>query len=193
MYCARLRNMLRVLPFQPTQCTTEVRMVTAVVPLGKEKPNTYGWLQFEKRGLKELQNLATRSPAAMGTLMYMLNNMSRSNALVVSQKAIATELGLSLKSIGNSIKLLTEHHFIQAVKVGNTSIYVVNSKVAWQGERGARYAAFGADVVAIEGEQTFDIDDTAPLKSVPRMHTGERLLVGNEDLPPPDQQEMELP
>lgn len=168
-------------------------MVTAVVPLGKEKPNTYGWLQFEKRGLKELQNLATRSPAAMGTLMYMLNNMSRSNALVVSQKAIATELGLSLKSIGNSIKLLTEHHFIQAVKVGNTSIYVVNSKVAWQGERGARYAAFGADVVAIEGEQTFDVDDTAPLKSVPRMHTGERLLVGNEPMEPPDQGELELP
>jgi len=168
-------------------------MLNAVVPLGKDKPNTYGWLQFEKKGLKELQNLATRSPAAMGTLMYMLNNMSRSNALVVSQKAIATELGLSLKSIGNSIKLLTDHHFIQTIKVGNTSVYVVNSKVAWQGERGARYAAFGADVVAIESEQGFDLDDVTPLKSVPKLHEGERLLVGNEDLPPPDQGELELP
>lgn len=168
-------------------------MLNAVVPLGKDKPNTYGWLQFEKRGLKELQTLATRSPAAMGTLMYMLNNMSRSNALVVSQKAIATELGLSLKSIGNSIKLLTEHHFIQAIKVGNTSVYVVNSKVAWQGERGARYAAFGADVMAIESEQSFELDDVAPLKSVPKLHQGERLMVGNEPIDPPDQGELELP
>lgn len=168
-------------------------MLNAVVPLGKDKPNTYGWLQFEKRGLKELQTLATKSPAAMGTLMYMLNNMSRSNALVVSQKAIATELGLSLKSIGNSIKLLTEHHFIQAIKVGNTSVYVVNSRVAWQGERGARYAAFGAEVIAIESEQTIDLDDARPLKSVPKLYEGERLLVGNEAIEPPDQGELELP
>lgn len=168
-------------------------MVNAVVPLGKEKPNTFGWLQFEKKGLKELQKLATSSPAAMGTLMYMLNNMSRSNALVVSQKAIATELGLSLKSIGNSVKLLSEHHFIETIKVGNTSVYVVNSRVAWQGERGARYAAFGADVVALEVEQTAPIDNLPALKSVPKLHEGERLLVGNEPIDPPDQQELELP
>ena len=168
-------------------------MLNAVVPLGKEKPNTFGWLQFEKKGLKELQVLATKSPAAMGTLMYMLNNMSRSNALVVSQKAIAIELGLSIKSIGNSVKLLTDHHFIETIKVGNTSVYVVNSRVAWQGERGARYAAFGADVVALEIEQTGSIDDLPALKSVPKMHHGERLLVGNEPLPPPDQGELELP
>ena len=31
----------------------------------------------------------------MGTLMYMINRMSRSNALVVSQKAIAEELGIT--------------------------------------------------------------------------------------------------
>ena len=169
-------------------------MVNAVVPLGgKEKPSTFGWLQFEKKGLKELQTLATKSPAAMGTLMYMLNNMSRSNALVVSQKAIAAELGLSLKSIGNSVKILTDHNFIQTIKVGNTSVYVVNSRVAWQGERGARYAAFGADVIAIESEQTTDLDDKRPLKSVPKLHEGERLLVSNEEIDPPDQQEMELP
>jgi Cu/Ag efflux pump CusA len=168
-------------------------MVNAVVPLGKEKPNTYGWLQFEKRAMKELEVLAVKSPAAMGTLMYMVNRMSRSNALVVSQKAIATALGLSLKSIGNSVKILAEHNFIQTIKVGNTSVYVVNSKVAWQGERGARYAAFGADVIAIESEQTFNLDDITPLKSVPKLHEGERLLVGNEPIEPPDQGELELP
>jgi hypothetical protein len=61
-------------------------MVNAIVPLGTDKPNTFGWLQFEKKALGEMTKLSMASPAAMGTLMYLVNHMSRSNALVVSQK-----------------------------------------------------------------------------------------------------------
>lgn len=169
-------------------------MVNAVVPLSQDRPPTFGWLQLEKKAAKELESLAIRSPAAMGTLVYMINRMSRSNALVVSQGAIAQTLGISLKSVGNSVKLLTAHNFIQTIKVGNTSVYVVNSRVAWQGERGARYAAFGADVIALETEQDHPIDDNAaPLKTVPQLRDGERVLVGNEPTDPPDQGELHLP
>ena len=35
-------------------------MVNAVVPLG-EKPNTYGWLQLEKKAAQELQKLIQAS------------------------------------------------------------------------------------------------------------------------------------
>lgn len=167
-------------------------MVNAVVPLG-EKPATFGWLQFEKKALKELQDLAIRSPASMGTLMYMVNRMSRSNALVVSQQAIAGELGISRQTVNGAIRFLVEHNFVQVIKAGGNSVYVVNSRVAWQGERGARYAAFGADVIAIESEQPGELDNLPPLKSVPKLHEGERLLVGNEPADPPDQQELELP
>lgn len=167
-------------------------MVNAVVPLG-EKPATYGWLQFEKKATRELQKLAISTPAAMGTLMYMINRMSRSNALVVSQKAIADELGITRESVNRAIKHLVTHNFIQAIKAGGSSVYVVNSRVAWQGERGARYAAFGADVIALESEQTGEIDNLPPLKAVPKLHEGERLLVGNEQLDPPDQGELDLP
>jgi len=168
-------------------------MVNAVVPLSKEKPATFGWLQFEKRAMKEMQDLAMRSPPAMGTLMYMITRMSRSNALVVSQQAIATELKTSRQTVNAAIRFLTEHNFVQVVKAGGSTVYVVNSRVAWQGERGARYAAFGADVIAIEQEQGFDLDDKTPLKTVPKLHEGERLLVGNEPIEPPDQGELELP
>ena len=58
--------------------------------------------------------------------------------------------------------------------------------------KGARYAAFGADVIAIESEQTSPIDDLPPLKSVPKLHEGERLLVGNEAIEPPDQGQLDL-
>lgn len=167
-------------------------MVNAVVPLG-EKPATFGWLQFEKKAMKELQVLAIKSPVAMGTLMYMVNRMSRSNALVVSQQAIANELGIKRESVNRAIKHLTDHNFVQVIKAGGASVYVVNSRVAWQGDRGARYAAFGADVIALETEQTGELDNLAPLKGVPRMHEGERLLVGNEAMDPPDQGELHLP
>ena len=134
-----------------------------------------------------------RSPASMGTLMYMVNRMSRSNALVVSQQGIATELGIARETVNKAIKYLVSHNFVQVVKAAGASVYVVNSRVAWQGERGARYAAFVADVIALEAEQTGELDDLPPLKSVPKLHEGERLLVGNEAIEPPDQGELELP
>lgn len=169
-------------------------MVNAVVPLSQDRPATFGWLQLEKKAAKELETLAIRSPAAMGTLVYMINRMSRSNALVVSQKAIAKSLGISLKSVGNSVKLLTSHNFIQTIKVGNTSVYVVNSRVAWQGERGARYASFGADVIALENEQDSPIDESAPpLKAVPLLRDNETVLVGNDPVDTPDQGGHPLP
>lgn len=168
-------------------------MVTAVVPTGREKPPTYGWLQFEKKALGELTKMAMTSPAAMGTLMYLVNHMSRSNALVVSQQAIAEGIGSKRETVNRALRYLVQHNFVQIIKAGGVSVYVVNSKVAWQGERGARYAAFGADVLAVESEQTFDLDDMTPLKSVPKLHEGERLLVGNEPGTPPDQGELHLP
>lgn len=169
-------------------------MVNAVVPLGKEKPPTFGWLQFEKKAIGELQKLAMTSPASMGALMYLVNHMSRSNALVVSQKAIADGIGATRETVNKAIRYLVAHNFVQVIKAGGATVYVVNSRVAWQGERGARFAAFGADVIAIEGEQgTADLDDSTPLKSVPRLIEGERLLVGNEPVDPPDQGELELP
>ena len=168
-------------------------MVTAVVPLEKEKPNTYGWLQFEKKALKELQTLAIKSPAAMGCLMYMVNRMSRSNALVVSQQAIADELGIKRESVNRAIRYLSEHNFIEVIKAGGTSVYRVNTRVAWQGIRGERFTHFTADVIALEVEQINPIDDLPPLKSVPQLKEGERLLVGNEEVDPPDQGELTLP
>ena len=168
-------------------------MVNAVVPLEKEKPATFGWLQFEKKALKELQEMAMKAPAAMGTLMYMVNRMSRSNALVVSQQAIANELKCSRVTVNGAVRYLVQHNFVQVIKAAGASVYVVNSRVAWQGIRGERYAAFGADVVALESEQTGQLDDLPPLKGVPILHDGERVLVGNEEGPPPDQQEMHLP
>ena len=126
--------------------------------------------------------------------MYLVNHMSRSNALVVSQKAIAEGIGTTRETVNKALRYLAAHNFIQVLKAGGATVYVVNSRVAWQGERGARFAAFGADVIAIESEQTEGtVDEQTPLKGVPKLVEGERLLVGNEPIDPPDQGELSLP
>lgn len=167
--------------------------MSTIVKTENDKSNTYGWLQFEKKGLQELQQLALKAPVAMGVLLYLANNMSRSNALAVSQKSIANNLSISVRAVSGAINTLSKHNFIEVIKVGNMNVYRINSRVAWQGSRGERFAVFNAQILALESEQTDSIDNRVELKKVPQMMDGERLLVGNEELPPPDQQEMHLP
>lgn len=168
-------------------------MDSAIMRSEDSRPATFGWLQLEKKVGQELTKLAVKHPAAMGTLMYLANNMGRNNALAVSQAVIAKKVGLSLASVSRSIKLLDSHRFIEVVKVGNLCVYRVNTRVAWQGHRGERFAYFAADVIAFEKEQTGELDNTEPLKQVPVMEPGERILVGNEQIDPPDQGELDLP
>lgn len=170
-------------------------MVNAIVPLSDdERPNTFGWLQIEKKTAEELKRLALKSPVAMATLMFMVNRMSRSNALVVSQQVIADDLGVTRRSINGAISTLEAHNFLETVKVAGAVVYRVNTRVAWQGVRGARFAHFNADILAMESEQDRkQLDDLPPLKTVPVLQDNERILVGNEPIDPPDQQEMDLP
>jgi len=168
-------------------------MASTIMQSEDSRPATFGWLQLEKKVGQELTRMAVKHPVAMGTLMYLANNMGRNNALAVSQAVIAKKVGVSLASVSRSIKLLDAHRFIEVVKVGNLCIYRVNTRVAWQGVRGERFAYFTADVIAFEGEQTGELGITEPLKQVPVMEPGERILVGNEKIDPPDQGELYLP
>lgn len=159
----------------------------------ESKPATFGWLQVEKKAAQTLRQLALKSPVAMATLIYFMENMGRNNALAVSQTVIAEKVGVGRQAISPAVKLLAEKRFIEIVKVGNLCVYRVNTRVAWQGKRGERFAFFQADVIAFEGEQDRDLEDNKPLAQLPMPTEGERVLIGNEQLDPPDQQEMELP
>jgi hypothetical protein len=166
----------------------------AIVKTGNDKASTFGWLQFEKKGLQELQKLAIKSPSAMGVLIYLTNNMSRSNALALSQTVLAKHVGISVRSAASAVKTLADHNFIEVIKVANLCVYRINSRVAWQGNRGERFAYFAADIIAVEAEQDAKtMENSIPLKQVPQLGDGERLIVGNESIDPPDQQEMDLP
>ena len=76
--------------------------MNAVIKDENSKEGAFGWLQFEKKGLQELQRLALRAPMAMGVLLYLVNNMGRSNALAVSQGAMS-KLGISVRAVAGAV------------------------------------------------------------------------------------------
>ena len=167
-------------------------MVNAVVP--SRKPSGFGWLQFEKKrpsGTPEARHTLARGNGHPPVPGQQHEPLKRPCGQPDGHRG---RHRAKRESVNRALKYLREHNFIQSVKAGGATVYVVNSKVAGRGNRGERYAAFGADVLAIEAEQEQDlIDDPRPLKSVPKLIEGERLLVGNEPIDPPDQGELELP
>ena len=171
-----------------------VSMTSISVPVKEnELAPTFGWLMIDKKPIQALKRLAISHPIAMGCLMHFVENMSRSNAYMASQKSIANQLGVSAVAVKKAVAVLESSKFVQVIKVGTANAYVVNTRVAWQGKRGARFAHFHADIVAYEDEQCKDLDDDSPLIQIPSAAPDERYLVGNEEIDPPDQQEMTLP
>ena len=77
---------------------------------------------------------------------------------------------------------LSNHNFIEVVKVGNMNVYRINSRVAWQGKRGERFAAFNAEILA-ESEQPEGFDTLPPLKSVPQPRKGNACSLGTKNFP----------
>ena len=173
-----------------------VPMTNVSVPVREnESPPTFGWLMMDKKPIQALKRLAIEHPIAMGCLMHFVENMSRSNAYMASQQSIGKALGVTSRAVKTAVSVLQEARFVQVVKIGTANAYIVNTKVAWQGNRGARFAHFHADVVAYENEQPAgrEIDDDTPLIPLPVLEEGERLLVNNDEIDPPDQGEMLLP
>lgn len=159
-----------------------------------------GWLMSDKKAHQAMWQFGVKpgNSTALVVLHFMTARLHRgTNAVVMSSEAISKIMNLNDKTIRTAIQKLAEAKFIQILKSGRSNVYVINHQVAWQGSRGARFAAFGAELVIHEAEQTKPVDelieDAKTMQTVPIMDFGERILVGNEPIDPPDQQEMELP
>ena len=113
------------------------------------------------------------------------------NAVAISNTAFCKIIGKSRATVTRAIKHLADHNYVQIVKVGTTNTYVVNEQVAFAGSRGQRKAVFSATVVAHECEQDEGWEQVK-LKAIPVICEDERPVIGCDDLPPPDQQDLEL-
>lgn len=162
--------------------------------LAEKKTRVPGGFYLMNRGAeKHLRALARENPAAGLVLSVIREHMGiGSNAVTVSQGALAKMLGLSRPTISRAVKHLRDHNYVQVIKSGNTNTYVVNERICFAGSPGQRRAVFSSTVIAHECEQTEDVDAVKKLKPVPILQHGERVILGDEDLPPPDQRDLDL-
>jgi len=154
---------------------------------------TGGYYMMSRAAEKNLRALQKANPAAALIFSVIRENMQiGTNAVAISNTAFCKIIGKSRATVTRAIKHLSDHHYVQIVKIGTTNTYVVNEQVAFAGSPGQRKAVFSATVVAHECEQEEGWDEVKKLKAVPVIYEDERPILGCDELPPPDQQDLDL-
>jgi len=153
------------------------------------------WVQTERAAHEAwAQFLALKGALAASRVMHLLlARIGDHNAVVISQKTMASLLKCDERTIQRAVAMLRQHKWIDVRQIGNTgtvNAYVVNRNVGWSGPRdGIRYALFSAAVVISDQEQPDreSLDQREPLRHLPTLYPGERQLPTGDGLPPPSQ------
>lgn len=150
----------------------------------KRGNKSQGWVQSDKDAHTSMWKMGLKAPTALAVLHYMISKLNRgANGIVISAPVLARQMGISERTAKSAVATLRDAKFVQILKSGNTNVYIVNSKVAWQTARGMRYASFNAQLIIDEKEQVKPLNeilqDTSELLDVPIMDI---------ELGPPDEQ-----
>jgi hypothetical protein len=137
------------------------RGTNVVLPVAGKRGNpSQGWLQSDKDSHTPMWQLGVKYPTALAVLHFMISRLQRgANGLVISAPALARAMGISERTAKSATAILRDMKFVQILKSGNTNVYIVNSRVAWQSARGARYASFNAQIVVDEHEQHRTVEE----------------------------------
>ena len=153
------------------------------------------FVQVSRSAMAAHRELNKESPCASNILSLFAEHMDRSNVIVASNKMIGELTGYSRSSVTNAIKVLERRKFVQIVKIGNINSFVVNSRVFWTSGRDKLvYSKFHATVLASASEQSASVTtmNAIELNQVPTLHSTERAILSDEELPPPDQTDLDL-
>lgn len=152
-----------------------------------------GYYMMSRQAEKNLRAIQRESPSAALVFSVIREHMQiGSNAVTVSQAALCKILNLSRSTISRASKYLSEKKYVQIIKTGNVSTYVVNERIAFAGSAGQRKAVFSATVIAHECEQEEGWESVGKLKAVPVIYEDERVYLGSDEIPPPDQKDLSL-
>lgn len=154
---------------------------------------TGGYYMMSRAAEKNLRALQKANNNASLMFSVIRENMQiGTNAVTISNEALSKILGISKRTVIRASKFLKDHQYVQVVKIGTTNTYVVNEKIAFAGSAGQRKAVFSSTVVAHESEQEEGWNDVKKLKALPIIYGDERVIMGNDELPPPDQKDIDL-
>ena len=152
-----------------------------------------GYYMMSRAAEKNLRALQIANPSASLVFSVIRENMQiGTNAVAISNTALCKIIGKSRATVTRAIKHLADHNYVDIVKIGTTNTYVVNEQVAFAGSAGQRKAVFSATVIAHECEQEEGWGKVKKLKAVPVIYEDERAIIGCEELPPPNQTDLDL-
>ncbi len=162
-----------------------------------ESQDNYNFVQLSRQYLQDMRRLTRKNPLAQEILLYFVEHMGRTtNAIVCSYQTLMEVTGSSRATVGRALKVLRDDRWLESVKIGTATAYAVNARVFWQAARNQKdYAFFTATVIAASSEQPSDFHLKAKenLRHIPFVEIRDRILIdADEELPPPDQKDLNL-
>ncbi len=134
--------------------------------------------------------LSLQSPRAAALAHFMVANMGREGALVVSLPTLCQITGMSISTLKRAIADLKNGRWIEVVNIGGkggANAYVINERVAWtQGRDKKVYAHFSASILAAQSEQK-EAPEEIPLRKFPMLRAAEIPLPTGKGEDPPSQ------
>lgn len=158
-----------------------------------EKEPKGTWVQTERAAHEAWAGLMRESPNAAMLMHLLVARVGDQNAVVASQKVLASLMGRHINTVKNALRVLKDKNWIEVRQIGDrgtVNAYIVNDRIAWTGPRdGIRYSLFSARVLLSDEEQPDRaiLDNQEPLRRVPSLFGGERQLPSGEGLPPVSQ------
>lgn len=115
----------------------------------REKKSPYrDFAQLNRKSIPHLDQACKDHPSAVRVLLFILQHMDRSNALLCPYKVFEKYLGLSQATVARSLKYLKDKGFIAVErKPGIGNVYMLNPDLAWTSSMSnIRNSSFPMDV-----------------------------------------------
>ncbi len=104
---------------------------------------------------KIMDKLMRKNKTAALIYNFFLFNMDRTNALIMSYRAMEEVFDKSRTTCHRAIEVLVNEKVLEIHTSGNSNVYCINASLAWaKSESDKKYARFNASVVLSEKEAT---------------------------------------
>ena len=105
------------------------QQIQDIVEYNEQKKSPFRkWVQmnYDDNAYQADDFLVANSPTAYRIFKFLIANMDRYNAVIVSYKVLQQVFGYGQATVARAIKFLKDHNYIEVVRTGGANVYTVN-------------------------------------------------------------------
>ena len=133
------------------------QQIQGIVEYNESKKSPFRkWVQmnYDDNAYQADDFLVANSPTAYRIFKFLIANMDRYNAVIVSYKVLQQVFGYGQATVARAIKFLKDHNYIEVVRTGGANVYTINKHLYWSSYgTNYAYAEFDARVIITASEQ----------------------------------------